>query len=87
MHDAGIEFDNPFFIRETAVTNAGVVRVFLDDVDPSNDGVERIAPGSDDFNDFLAAGRAVVARYGDVFVQWRGNGWERAGGGREASLE
>ena len=44
MHAAGVELDHPVGIGQTAVADARVLRIELDDVDAGNECVEDVAP-------------------------------------------
>jgi hypothetical protein len=55
VHHAGIELDHAVFIGQPAITDAVIVGVAFDDVDPGNHRVERVRAG-------LQHGRGFVRR-------------------------
>ena len=64
MHAARVQLDDSLFIGQTAVSDAGIARIELDNVDASDHRVKRVAAGLDRLNCLRAAVDAAAVPVG-----------------------
>ena len=64
VHATGIQLHHAFLIGQPAIADAVVAGVQFHDVDAGDDGVERVAPGLDEFHRLGAAVYAAIIAVG-----------------------
>ena len=61
VHDAGVEFDDAVFVRQTAVTDGMIVGILFDDVDAGDGSVERVGALAHQVDSLLRGWESVSA--------------------------
>ena len=92
MHDAGVEFDDAFFVGQATVADGVVLGILFVDIDAGYHGVERIVALLEHFHCARGGPKTVGARNDDILAACgaglsAGRGQRRAGNKQIASAD